>query len=177
MTLSDYLLQLNQSLSDLFPVGRVYGRLKVETVKGIGKPDQIDKDRPRRLPLTYDTAKRSNLPVLPDEVAGGLLFGITTGPGKPQPYEPGATTLFMEYPVALIGWYDTTKGQPTDWVIEQLQIRLAAQYPLVITGVEDQQAANVFRGIDYDFQNHPYLMHPFAGVRVDCLITLPVTNC
>lgn len=158
---------------------RIYGRLPVELVRGVDALPK-DKDTPRRLPLYTDFNGKTR-PVVPDEKLSGLLFFIATGPARTPDWRAGigidASTYTTELPLSLIAWWKRDSENTIDSVKQDLLLALGQSYDWVTTAVDDQIATGVFRGLDYDFDNHSYLVYPYAGLRIDGVLSITETVC
>ncbi|MBD2705513.1 hypothetical protein IC229_33185 [Spirosoma sp. BT702] len=163
-------------------LSRLYGRCRVEQVKGVDKLATIDKDKPRRLPLWWNSEGKTNIPVVPDENEPGLLFFITTGVERPEEWQEGQSYLAgsytTTYPLALLCWYNAEQAQLSqDEVKRKILFALGRNYAWKTTAIEDQLATRVFRELDYDFQNHTYLLYPHVGIRIEGELTITETLC
>ncbi|WP_080057184.1 hypothetical protein [Spirosoma aerolatum] len=161
---------------------QVYGRLRIEMVKGVDNLVSIDKDKPRKLPVYWDQTKKRSIPILPDQKKGGLLFFVTTGAVKVVNPEPGwviqTQTQTKQYPLALLAWWDSSKQAfSREQVQLAIETALGSCFDWQTESIEDQLATRVFRDLDYDFTNHGYLMNPFVGLRIEGTLTVVESLC
>jgi len=157
---------------------QLYGRLTVEPVRNVDAL-QSAANKPRRLPLYTNPNGKTRL-IVPDEKLTGLLFFIVTGPARTPDWQPGNTdvtggTYTAELPISLIAWWKRAGENSADEVKRDILLALGRCYDWTTAAVDDQIATGVFKGLDYDFDNHSYLVHPYAGLRIDG--TLSITEC
>lgn len=160
--LNSYLQPLLTGLHALLPdTNRVYGRLPVEAVSDLDQKAQ-------KMPLFFDGS--NHLRILPDEAAGPLAFFIATGPAiynpESRPYETGVNIVTQ--PLALILWGKRDDlNTSADTLFARIVGVLSTDPGWRTSRFADELQASVFAGLDYDFENHRYLMHPFFGARIE----------
>lgn len=168
----------------------VYGRLMVEAITvdaAMARPDTTPRqtilspdgdggykaNRPKQLPLYPDGIGGYNR-VVPDEQAGAMSFFIATGPVTyPEWDQPGISHQYVEnWPLALIIWgrLDDIEND-IDWLRQTALSALAKQLEWKTTSLTDMLQTSVFKGLDYDYINHRYLMNPFFGLRIEGAFT------
>lgn len=147
--------------------------------------DEGDKNKALRFPLFLDSSLTGTYTrVVPDEHKGGLFFAINTAPANyPQWSMPYVESRFeVSQPMAFILWGKTTDIDFAPDAFAEGFVKLLASWErpdmnLTVTSSTTELQSDVFRGLDYDFTDHRYLMHPFFGVRVEVRLSYFVNLC